>query len=72
MKSPNPSTKAGASFEEIPDTTAGMDIRHQIDYAERFKYPGLALGLSLVIGPMELAAGSVLVGVVVARASLPT
>ncbi len=73
MKSPNPSAKDEAfSSEEMPDVPAGMETSHQIDYAGRFKYPGLALGLSLVVGPMELAAGSVLVGIVVVRASLPT
>jgi Cu2+-exporting ATPase len=73
MKSPNPPAQAMASSaEESQDETAGAGIVQRIDYAGRFKYPGLALGLSLVAGPMDLAAGSVLVGVVVARASLPT
>ena len=51
---------------------AGTADGHGIDYAARFKYPGLALGLALTVGPMELAAGPFLVGVVVARAALPT
>ncbi len=72
IKSPKISAKTGEFNEEILAISAGMGTGHRIDYAGRFKYPGLALGLSLAVGPMELAAGSVLVGIVVARASLPT
>ena len=72
IKSPKISAKTGEFNEEILAVSAGMGTGHRIDYAGRFKYPGLALGLSLAVGPMELAAGSVLVGIVVARASLPT
>ena len=72
MKSANPSTIIEEYYEETQDVPADLEKERKIDYSNRFKYPGLALGLSLVVGPMELAAGSALVGVVIARATLPT
>ncbi len=72
MKSANLPAKAGTFSEETREEPATVETLQRIDYAERFKYSGLALGLSLVVGPMELAAGSALVGIVIARASLPT
>ncbi len=72
MKLANSPAEAAAISEETRGVSANMKIGHRIDYAQRFKYPGLALGLSLVIGPMELAVGPALVGIVIARASLPT
>jgi Cu2+-exporting ATPase len=72
MPPPKPPAQAAPSAEGARDAPAGAVVAHRIDYAGRFKYPGLALGLSLVVGPMELAAGPILVGGVVVRASLPT
>jgi heavy metal translocating P-type ATPase len=66
------SASAEAFSEEMREPPAATVNGHHIDYAERFKYPGLALGLSLVIGPMELAIGPAVVGIVIAKASLPT
>jgi heavy metal translocating P-type ATPase len=44
---------------------------HQVDYLARFKYPGIALGLSIVIMPMELTLGPPLVGIAIIKASIP-
>lgn len=42
-----------------------------VDYRQRFKYPGLALGLAVTAGPLEVAIPPVLVGLCIARAALP-
>ncbi len=72
MSSSFPIATTGALPDETGEVSAGLELSHPIDYVGRFKYPGLALGLSLVVGPMEMAAGSVFVGMLIARASLPT
>jgi hypothetical protein len=39
---------------------------------ERLKYPGLAVGMAVVAGPLEAAIPSVVVALCIARAALPT
>lgn len=57
---------------EAPAGSGGSGkARYQIDYAGRFKYPGLALGASVVATPLELPFAPVVVGVVIARAAYP-
>jgi heavy metal translocating P-type ATPase len=41
------------------------------EHLERFRYPGLALGLSVVILPLDVAIGPPLVGLAIIKASLP-
>jgi heavy metal translocating P-type ATPase len=67
------SAVAAALTPDFPETPPALPAlpRHRIDYAKRFKYPGLALGMSVVVAPMELAVGPAVVGVFVVRASWP-
>lgn len=69
---------ANAIAPELPVDPAGsgqasaaLAAHHKIDYAGRFKYPGLALGVSVIAGPLELPFAPAVVGIVIARAALP-
>ncbi|QXP88732.1 heavy metal translocating P-type ATPase [Methylococcus capsulatus] len=51
------------------DETAA--VQPTIDYGERFKYPVLALGISVVATPLEWPFAPAVVGIVLARAAFP-
>ena len=43
----------------------------ELEHLQRFRYPGLALGLSVVILPLDFALGPPIVGLAIIKASLP-
>jgi heavy metal translocating P-type ATPase len=65
MNAQAPVQEAAARWGET-----GM-AQHKIDYVHRFKYPGLALGASVVATPLELPFAPAIVGLILARAAFP-